>query len=109
VSLGFFSLVTFGVLPLVFISMAHQRRRRLRRFFREGSPARGVIFRIELESVGFEQKLARVSYEFEADGETHRDSDQVLPAIANRWHAGDAIEILYLPEYEYDSVIISTS
>lgn len=35
-------------------------------------------------------------------------SDQVLPAIANRWRVGDRIELLYLPEREYDSAIIST-
>ena len=34
-------------------------------------------------------------------------SDTVLPYVAARWRAGDTIEVLYLPERNYDSVIIS--
>ena len=51
-------------------------------------------------------KIARVGYEFEADGELHRDVDQVLPVIADRWREGDLVQVLYLPDQGYDSVII---
>ena len=51
-------------------------------------------------------KLTRVRYEFTADGAPRRGSDLVLPPIADRWRAGD-IEVLYLSERGYDSVIVS--
>lgn len=34
-----------------------------------------------------------------------RRSDLTLPVVADRWRAGDRIEILYLPDRGYDSVI----
>jgi hypothetical protein len=105
----FFSVVTVGIMPIVFFSYANARQRRLRRFLREGVPATAEIFRIELESIAFDEKLARVSYEFEAEGVLHRDSDQVMPMFANRWQAGDQVQILYIAALDYDSVIISTS
>jgi hypothetical protein len=39
----------------------------------------------------------------------HRDADRALPAIAHRRHAGDRVQVLYLPSEGYDSVIISTA
>jgi hypothetical protein len=41
--------LTAGVLPMVFISMARARRRRLRRFFRDGLPAVAEILNIQIE------------------------------------------------------------
>jgi hypothetical protein len=38
-----------------------------------------------------------------------RDTDKVLPVIANRWRPGDGVQVLYIPRREYDSVIVSTS
>ena len=108
-ALIFFSVLTAGVLPMVFFSISRARHRRLRRFLREGTPATAEIFRIELEGIPFDEKLARVSYEFEVDGVRHRDSDQVMPMFANRWQAGDQVQILYIADVDYDSVIISTS
>jgi hypothetical protein len=61
------------------------------------------------EKTAFDEKLARVRYEFEADGSRHRGSDQVLPAVADNWDPGDPIHILYRPERGYDSIIVSTS
>ncbi len=54
-------------------------------------------------------KLSKVRYEFEVAGELHRDSDLVLPVIAERWDRGTIIQVLYLPKANFDSVIISTS
>ena len=67
------------------------------------------VLNVFLEVVAFGEKLARVSYEYEADGRLFRDSDQILPVVANRWQPGDVIQILYLAVPDYDSVIISTS
>jgi hypothetical protein len=108
-SLAFFSLITAGVLPLVFIGIARARRRRLRTFFEQGQPAVAhVLEPFGEEQLGFGVKLARVRYEFEADGAVRRGSDLVLPRVADRWRAGDGIEVLYLAERGYDSVIVST-
>jgi hypothetical protein len=60
------------------------------------------------ESIEFGAKLARVRYEFEADGARHRGSDWVLTTYAERWETGDTMEVLYLPDEDYDSVIVST-
>jgi serine/threonine protein kinase len=105
----FFSVITAGILPLTFISLASQRRRRLRRFFRDGLLTTGRVLRIEPEDVGFSVTMSRVHYEFEADGQVLRDADQVLPAVAHRWSSGDRLQLLYLPEDDYDSVIVSSS
>jgi hypothetical protein len=61
------------------------------------------------EDVAFEVKLTRVKYEFEVDGRQFRDTDQVLTWIADRWDRGTPIQILYMPDQDYDSVIVSTS
>lgn len=105
---GFFSVLTAGVLPITFVTMAHARRRRLKRFMTEGVPAIATITSIELENVGFEVKMARVRYDFEADGRVRRDADMTLQVIADRWRAGDRIDVLYLPHRDYDSMIVSS-
>jgi serine/threonine protein kinase len=102
----FFSVLTAGVLPIVFLGMARSRRRRLRRFFRNGTPTTAEIVNILEDRIPFDQRLARVSYQYEADGQLHRDVDQVLPAIADRWRPGDRVQILYVAGREYDSVIV---
>jgi len=108
VSLVFFSIITAGILPLVFAHMADTRRKRMRRFFKNGLPTTARILKMELQETAFDEKLARVNYEFEADGQVHRDSDTVLPTIADRWQAGEEVAILYLPDRAYDSVIVAT-
>jgi len=106
---AFFSTITAGILPATFWSLSRARRKRLKPFFIHGLPATARVVDMTLEPVGFDVSMTRVRYEFEADGLPHRDSDQVLPSIAGRWDAGTLIQVLYLPEQEYDSVIISTS
>jgi hypothetical protein len=53
-------------------------------------------------------KLSRVRLQWEVDGHLHRDSDEVLARIADKWLVGDQVPILYLPDSGYDSLIIST-
>jgi len=103
----FFSILTAGVLPLVFIGVSRTRKRRLRTFFRDGLPATAEIVDFREEELGFQVKVTRVRYEFEAGGRAQRGSDLVLPVIADRWRAGDRIDVLYLPERNFDSVIVS--
>ena len=104
---GFFSVLTVGILPMTFISMSRARRRRLKRFMAEGLPAAATITAIALENVGFDVKMARVHYEFGADGQVRRDADMTLRVIADRWRVGDRVEVLYLPDRDYDSAIVS--
>jgi len=106
--LVFFSVLTVGTLPIVFYSMARARRRRLKRFVRDGVPGIAEVLAMGTEPTAFGEKIARVSYQFEVDGILHRDADTALPAVANRWQPGDRVQILYLPERDYDSVIISS-
>jgi Protein kinase domain len=107
-SIGFFSVVTAGVLPLVFVGLSRARRRQLRRFIREGVLAEAEVLEIGQEPTAFGEKVARVTYQFPADGALHRDADRVLPAVANRWQPGDRVQVLYIPDDDYESVIIST-
>lgn len=108
VSLVFFSVMTAGILPMIYINLASARRRRMRRFFKGGLPASAEITGMQLEKLPFESQITRVNYRFEVDGYVHQDSDQVVPSIAGRWAVGDSVQILYLPEPSLDSVIIST-
>jgi hypothetical protein len=103
----FFSALTAGILPLLFLGFAKGRKRRLRRFFREGTPALARIIDFRPEDLAFGAKLTRVRYEFETEGRTRRGSDTALPYVADRWREGEPIEILYLPHRGYDSVIVS--
>jgi hypothetical protein len=107
VTVVFFSVLTAGVLPGVFFAMSRARKRRLRRFFRDGIPGTAEILDFRPEDIAFGVKFTRVRYEFEADGRAQRGSDVVLPVLADRWREGERVEILYLPDRSYDSVIIS--
>lgn len=105
----FLGVITVGIVPLIFVSVAHQRRRRLTRFFRNGTVATARVINFAPESTAMGQKLTRVGYEFSVDGKLRRDSDLVLPVVAARWVVGDSVSILYHAAEDYDSVIISTS
>jgi serine/threonine protein kinase len=105
--IGVLSVFTAGILPLTFFGIARRRRKRLRRFFRDGVATTAVVSSMAKEEMAFDEKWLGVQYEFDVDGETHRGSDQVLPSTANLWREGDTIAILYLPGDDYDSVIVS--
>ena len=106
---GLVSTLTVGIFPGTFWSLSRARRKRLTPFVIHGLPATARVVDMTPEPIGFEISLMRVRYEFAAVGRLHRDSGQVLTSIAGRWGVGTAIQILYLPDEQYDSVIISTS
>jgi hypothetical protein len=108
VLVAFFSVLTAGILPMIIWSRARSRRNLLKPFFISGLPARATVLDVVRETIEFGAKLARVQYEFEADGARHRGSDWVLPVLAARWQPGDEIDVLYLHDDDYDSVIVST-
>ncbi len=107
VTIAFYSVITAGVLPAVVYGVARSRRRRLERFFRRGTPTTAEVLGTRMEEFAFGEKFARVSYEFEADGHVHRDSDVVLPVLADRWRVGERVPVLYIPEEGYESVIVT--
>jgi serine/threonine protein kinase len=109
VLIGIFSVLTAGVLPIWFWSLSAGKRRRARPFFERGMVAEATVLGMELEDVGFSEKMSRVRYQFEVDGRLVRSSDSILPGIAERWQPGDPVQVLYLPDDDYDSIIISTS
>ncbi|HET9386981.1 MAG TPA: serine/threonine-protein kinase [Gemmatimonadales bacterium] len=102
-----FSVLTAGILPMVFFTLSQSRKRRLRRFFKLGTPALAEIIEFRPEAVGFDVKLTRVRYEFVADGQMRRGSDVTLPVVADRWRVGDRLEILYMGR-NYDSMIATS-
>lgn len=74
-------------------------------FFQSGQPASAEI----LERHKADNEICyTVTYEFEADGHRHRGVDKVPPNLSRLWHAGDTVQVLYLPERDYDSIVIST-
>lgn len=100
-------LVTFGVLPAIMAAVAMARRKKLRRYFTLGTPAVAEITSIEGEKDELGGRRGRVRFQYEADGQLHRSSDIVAQAVADKWRPGDQVEILYLPEDNYDGVVIS--
>lgn len=106
---GFLSIVTIGILPSVFWSLSLRRKRRYRLFIERGQLTTARVLDITPKDVGFGVKHAKVRYEFTADGRNYRDTDVVMPTIADRWDRGTTIQVLYMPELNYDSVIISLS
>jgi len=99
--------VTIGILPAMMAAIASGRRRKLKRFFHLGTPAIAEITSIEGERDELGGRHGRVRFQFEADGQLHRSSDTVAQAVADKWRPGDQVEILYLPEDNYDGVVIS--
>ncbi|MGH7696694.1 MAG: serine/threonine protein kinase, partial [Gemmatimonadaceae bacterium] len=104
----FFSVVTIGILPAIFWSFAVRRRSRFKHFIAKGELAEARVLDMTPKDTAFGVKLSKVRYEFDVAGEVHRDSDLVLPVIAERWDRGTIIQVLYLPNANFDSVIIST-
>jgi serine/threonine protein kinase len=98
-----------GRLPLMFVAISQRRRHRLRALECDGVAGTARIVAMRLVNVGFGAKIAHISYEFEADGGLRRHVDQLLPGLADGWQVGDAVQILYLPERDYDSVIVRSS
>jgi hypothetical protein len=101
----FLGLITLGVVPLIYWVWHSTRCAKTRRFFERGVPASGRILQLQKDASDWYV----VTYEFTLDGATHRGADTVFPAVAGLWHAGDAIELLVLPEQEYDSIIITSA
>ncbi len=102
VLLGF---VTIGIVPLVYLLWHASRRARARVFFERGIPAPGRVLQVQTTSAEW---WFEVTYEFTIEGVTHRGADTMFPAVARLWQAGDDVELLVLPDKEFDSIIVSS-
>ena len=103
---AFFSVVTAGIMPALFYSRKLARKRRVMPFVTDGLPATAKVVEVAVEKIEFEARLARVRYAFEADGRRRVGSDRVLPRMTRNWDPGMEILVLYLPDRDYDSVIV---
>ncbi len=100
--------VTFGILPVVYLVRAEARRRRVTRFLQNGLPATAEIISIQDATDDLGTRICRIRYQWESEGILHRGSDEVWASLSNRWLEGDQIQILYLPDQDFDSLVIST-
>ena len=104
----FIGVITIGILPAVIAVVGAARRRRLKRYFALGTLVMAEVTDIEVENDEMGGRRGRVRFQFEADRQLHRGSDEVSQGVADRWRPGDQVEILYLPEDDYGAMIIST-
>ena len=74
-------------------------------FFERGIPAPGRVLQVQTTSAEW---WFEVTYEFTIEGVTHRGADTMFPAVARLWQAGDDVELLVLPDKEFDSIIVSS-
>ncbi len=100
--------VTFGILPVVYLARARARRLRVSRFLEHGLPATAEIISIQDAKDDLGTKICRIRYQWESEGVLHRGSDEVWASLSSRWLAGDQIQILYLPDNDFDSLVITT-
>jgi serine/threonine protein kinase len=107
VTVVFLGVATVGILPLLFYAHAQSVRRRFAHFLAHGLEAEGEIRAMETETTSFGTKLSKVSYDFTVAGEVYRNADRVDAAIGERWAPGDRIRVLYIPEENFDSVVVS--
>lgn len=105
----FFSAITAGIMPILFVNRHLARKRRVKPFITDGIPATARVLDMAVEKIEFEARLARVRYAFEAGGRRRVGSDRIMPQQAERWDPGEEIHILYLPDRDFDSVIIGSA
>jgi hypothetical protein len=109
--LGFAAIgvVTFGILPLIYLIRSRVRRHRVLRFLRDGVPATAEIITMQDAKDDLGVKISRIRYQWQVDGQLHRDSDEVLAIYSDKWAVGEQIRILYLPDEGFNSLVISTT
>lgn len=91
--------------PLIYGVTVANRRNRVRPFLESGQLREAVILGMEIETSSLGTKEMRVRYQFEVDGRVIRSSDLVSRNRAERWQVGEAVQVLYLPERDDDSII----
>lgn len=104
---GMLSVVTFGVMPLIIVSAVGTQRNRVRQFLQKGTPTDATILAMDPETNSMGAKAMRVRYQFEVEGRLIRSSELVSRNRADRWQVGETVQIVYLPDRDDESMIIS--
>ncbi|MFN2315351.1 MAG: serine/threonine protein kinase [Gemmatimonadales bacterium] len=99
---------SLGVMPIIYYGYSMTRRRRVRTFLKHGVPATAEILTIQDVKDSLGAKTCRIRYQWVVEGVLHRGADEVWASIAGRWLVGDQIQIMYLPDKDFDSLVIST-
>ncbi len=89
---GFVSVVTVGVVPLVYASGVKNRKRRYTDLFRRGEFTRGFILSAEKGALH-----ATFKYEFDIAGSTYIAFMEYAVEMTRFWGEGDTVPVLYDP------------
>lgn len=103
VGLGLVSLVTFGILPIVYFTQRSKRRKQYDAVFREGKRVRGTL--VAIASSAFEEH-ATLTYEFVADGVKCRGFITYAAAMSKFLAVGDRVSVLYVSQDPARSCIV---
>ena len=103
IGLGLLSLVTFGVLPIIYFTQRKKRRKQYDVVFREGKRGRGTL--VAIASNVFEEH-ATLTYEFMAAGVSCRGFITYAPAMSKFLAVGDRVSVLYMEQDPARSCIV---
>jgi len=103
IAVGLLSLVTFGILPIVYFTQRSKRRKQYDAVFREGKRVRGTL--VAIASSAFEEH-ATLTYEFVADGVKCRGFITYAAAMSKFLAVGDRVSVLYMSQDPARSCIV---
>ena len=93
VGYGLLSVVSFGIVPLVYYSKVRDRKRRYSDLFCHGSFTEGWIVSLRGGDI-----LSGFLFEFEVGDVTYRGFTEYATAMRRYWSEGDTVAVLYDPE-----------
>ena len=101
IMLGLLSIVSAGIIPLVFWMLARTQRQKLRHYFTHGTLTTAVIEHIDQES-----GMVHYAYDY---GGVRRGMDTIAPTIARDWDVGMLIQVLHIPGDDGLNIVASHS
>ena len=90
---GVLSVLSVGIVPLIYLASVRDRKRRYASLFREGAFTRGVIV-----SADRGELFATFEYEFEVADEIHVSFMKYAQEMTRFWGRGDLVPVLYNPQ-----------
>jgi serine/threonine protein kinase len=97
-------IISLGIIPAIYYSHVHNRKRRYEPLFRRGVQTAGTIVSIQ----GSEQYnlFATIGYEYEVGGETFRAFIDCAVVLKRYWSVGDRVAVLHDPDVPALSCIV---